>query len=92
MSQKGSLEIKSSPLLRHVPQSRSHRQWVSMLVFNICGEGNTTTSLGCLLQCSTTLTVKFFLVLVWNFLCSSSCSLPLVLPLHTTKNSLPPLT
>lgn len=41
-------------------------------VLNICKEGDSTTSLISLLQCSVTLTVKKFLrTLLWNFLCSS---------------------
>lgn len=39
-------------------------------VLNIPRDGDSTASLGSLIQCSATLTVKkFFLVLVWNFLC-----------------------
>jgi len=49
---------------------------------------DSTTSLGNLCQCSVTLTVKIFHVLVWNFLCSSFRPLLLVLSLHTTKKSL----
>jgi len=39
---------------------------------NISREGDTTTSLGTLFQCSITVKVKqFFLVFSWNFLCFS---------------------
>jgi len=58
--------IESNPLLKQVPYSRLHRK-VSRGVLNI-SRGDSTTSLGSLFQCS--VTVKFFLVLVWNFPCS----------------------
>ena len=79
-------------LLKQSPYSRSRRQ-VSRQVLNISREGNFTTPLGSLFQCSATLTVKkFILMFKWNFLCSSLCSLPLVLLLGTTKKSLAPPT
>ena len=60
-------------------------------VFNISREGDSTTSLGSLFQCSVTLRgKKFFLVFRRNFLCFSLCPLPLVLSLGTTEKSLAP--
>ena len=48
---KGLLEtIKSNPLLKQVPYSRSHRK-VSRWVFSISREGDSTTPLGSLFQC-----------------------------------------
>lgn len=53
--------------------------------------GESSTSPGSLSQCSGTLKLKkFFLVFVWNFLCSNLCPLSLVLLLGTTENSLAP--
>ena len=50
-----------------------------------------TTSLGNLLQCSVTLTVKeWFLMFRWNILCFSLWPLPLVLALSTIEKALAP--
>ena len=58
---------------------------------NISREGDSTTSLGSLLQGSVTLRVKkFFLMFRRNFLCFSLCPLPLVLSLGTTGKNLAP--
>ena len=70
--------------------SRLHRNF-SRRVLNISREGDSTTSLGSLPQCSVTLRgKKFFLMFRWNFLCFSLCPLPLVLSLGTTEKSLAP--
>ena len=62
-----------------VTYSRLHRT-ASRRVLNISREGDSTTSLGSLFQCSITLRVKkFFLTFSWSFLCFSLCLLPLVL-------------
>lgn len=70
-------------------QSRAVREsWKS----EVCREElkvDLITSLGHLLQCLTTLTVKgFFLMLKWNLLYFSLCPLPLALSLSTTEKSL----
>jgi len=71
-----------------VSYSRLHWKALRQLL-NIPREGDTTTSLGNLFQCSTTLKVKkLFLMFIWNFPCSSLCPLPLVLLLGTTERSL----
>jgi len=58
-------------------------------VLNISREGDSTTSLGSLFQCSITFRgKKFFLMFSWNFPCFSLCPLPLVLLLGTTEKSL----
>jgi len=58
---------------------------------SISREGDSTTSLGSLFQCSATLQIKkFFLMFSWNFLCFSLCPLPIVLSLGTTEKSLAP--
>jgi len=65
-----------------VTQSRLHKT-LSRRVLNISREGDSTTSLGSLGQCSVTLRgKKFFLTFSWNFLgfgffsnCSCSCVL-----------------
>jgi len=63
---------------------------VSRWVLNI-SKGDSTGSVGSLLQCSATLTVKkFLLMLVWYFLCSTLSPVPLVLLLHITEKSLAP--
>ena len=55
-----------------VTYSRLHRT-LSRQVLNISREGESTTSLGNLFQCSITLKVKkFFLMFSWNFLCFRS--------------------
>ena len=53
------LERSLSPtsLPKHVPYGRLHR-WASNQILNISIEGDSTTSLGNLFQCSVTLTVK----------------------------------
>ena len=69
-----------------VTQSRLHKT-LSRWVLNVSREGEPTTSLGILLQCSVTLRVKkFFFMFSWNFLCFSLCPLPLVL--GTTEKSM----
>ena len=59
------------PPAKAVPYSRLHRK-ASTWVLSISRGGDCTTSLGSLCQDSVTLPVKkFFLIFVWNFLCSS---------------------
>jgi len=78
------------PCRSRVIYSRLHRT-LSRWVLNISREGDSTTSLGNLFQCSITLRVKkFFLMFRRNFLCFGLCPLPLVLSLGTTENSLAP--
>ena len=73
-----------------VTYSRLHRT-LSRQGLNISREGDSTTSLGNLLQYSVTLRVKkFFLMFRRNFLSLSLCPLPLVLSLGTTEKSLAP--
>ena len=60
-----------TPLLKQVPHSRSRRK-ASRWVLNVSRGGDSTISLGSLFQCSVTLTVMNFFVIVWNFVCSSS--------------------
>jgi len=73
-----------------VAYSRLHRTTFRR-VLNISREGDSTTSLGSLCQCSFTLRgKKFFLMFRRNFLCFSVCPLPLVLSLDTTEKSLAP--
>lgn len=80
------------PLLKLVPCSKLHRK-ASRWILNIFKEGNSTTSLGSLFQCSVTLKVKkLSFMFVWNFLCYSLCPLSFVLSLSTTKKSLGPHT
>ena len=72
----------STSLLKQVPSSRLHRKAFRQ-VLSISRERDATTSLGSLFQYSVTFKVKnFFIVLVWNFLCSSLCQWPLVLLLE----------
>ena len=79
-----------TPCRSRVTQSRLHRT-LSRRVLSISREGDSTTSLGSLRQGSVTLRVKkFFLMFRRNFLCFSSCPLPLVLSLGTTEKSLAP--
>ena len=79
-----------TPCQSRVTYSRLHRT-LSRWVLNISREGDATTSLGNLFQCSITLRgKKFFLMFRWNFLCFSLCPLPLVLLLGTTEKSLAP--
>ena len=78
------------PCRSRVTYSRLHRTSYRQ-VFNISREGDSTTSLGSLFQCSVTLRgKKFFLMFRRNFLCFSLCPLPLVLSLGTTGKSLAP--
>lgn len=57
-------------------------------VLNVSREGDPTTSLGILFQCSIALTVrKIFLIFMWNLLCSSLHPLPFVLSLDVTEKS-----
>ena len=80
--------MRSSTSNPSVPFSSSHR-WASRCVLYISKEGYSTTSLGNLLLCCITFTIKnFFCMFVWNFLCSSFRPLLLVLSLHTTEKSL----
>lgn len=80
--------IKSNTLLKQFPYSSLHRK-ASSSVLNISREADSMISLGSLFQCSVTLTVKkFFLLLLCNILCHIFCPLPLVLSLHITENSL----
>jgi len=76
------------PCRSRVTYSRLHRT-LSRWVLNTAREGNSTTSLGSLFQCSVTLRgKKFFLMFRRNFLCFNLCPLPLVLSLGTTEKSL----
>lgn len=55
------------------------------------GEGDSSNSLGNLLQCSVTLMVKkFFLLFRQNLLCCRVCLLPLTLLLGTSEKNLAP--
>ena len=73
-----------------VTYSRLHRN-LSRQILNISREGDSTTSLGSLFQCSVTLRgKKFFLLFRRNFLCLSLCPLPLVLQGLPTSRKLPP--
>ena len=57
--------LSPTPLLKPVPYNRSHRS-ASRRVLNISTEGDSTSSLGNLFQCSVTLTKKkFFHMLVF---------------------------
>jgi len=78
------------PCRSRVTYSRLHRI-LSRWVLNISREGDSTTYLGSLFQCSVTLRgKKFFLMFRRNFLCFNLCPLPLVLSLGTTEKSLAP--
>ena len=87
------------PLKDHLVQShcwsrytyiRSHRN-MFRLVLSVSRVGDPTTLLGSLFQYSVTLTIKkFFLIFMWNLLCSSLHPLPLVLSLDVTEKSLTP--
>ena len=58
---------------------------------NIFKDGDSTTPLDNLCQCSVSLTAKqCFLIFRWSHLCFSVCPLPLVLLLDTTEKSLAP--
>ena len=73
--------LVQTPHRSRVTYSRLHRT-LSRRVLNISREGDSTTSLGSLFQCSVTLRgKKFFLMFRQNFLCFSLCLLPLVLSL-----------
>lgn len=80
----------SSPTFHKAVPLRKLHGLVSRRVLNISWEGDFTTSLGSLCQCSDTLTVKFFLTLIWNFLCSSLCPLLFVQSLGSAEKSLVP--
>ena len=85
---KGPQDQSLTLLLRQVPYNMLHRQTFRWVV-NFSIEGDSTTSLGNLFQCSITLTVmNFFFMFVWNILCSSFRPLLLILLLRTTKKSL----
>ena len=73
------LEIpETNSLLKQFPCNKSHLQ-VSGWVLHILAERDSKTSLSNLFQCSIILNVKkFFLMFVWNFLCSSFRPLHLV--------------
>ena len=87
--QKG-CHLVQPPCQRRVTQSRLHRN-SSRQVLNISTEGESTTPLDSLFQCSISLRAKkFFPVFRYNFLCFSLCPLPLVLSLGTTEKSLAP--
>ena len=61
----------------------------SMWVLNISREGDSTTSLGNLFQCSVTVTVKKCpLIFSQNFLCFSLYLLPLIFSLGTNEKRL----
>ena len=76
------------PPAKAVPWSKLHRK-VSRQIWSVSRQGDSTASLGSLFQCSVILTVKkFFLLLRWDFLCSSLYPLPLVMLLGTTKMSM----
>jgi len=73
-----------TPLLK-----QGHLQQAAQDLVQADREGDSTTSLGSLFQCSVTLRgKKFFLMFRWNLLCFSLCPLPLVLSLGTTEKSL----
>ena len=75
---KGSLEISLFIPLQ-VLYNRLYRK-TSREVLSISREGDSTTSLGSLFQCSAIHEVKkFFLIFRWNLLCSSLCPLPLII-------------
>jgi len=79
-----------TPFQSRVTYSRLHKM-LSGWVLIISREGDSTTSLGSLGQCSIILRgKKFFLMFSWNFLCFSLCPLPLVLSLGTAEKSLAP--
>jgi len=66
--------LVNPPAKERVTYSRLHRT-VSRQVLNISREGESTTPLGSLFQCSVTLRVKkFFLMFRWNS-CVSLCAL-----------------
>ena len=69
-----------TPCRSRVTYSRLHRT-LSRWILNISREGDSTTSLSSLFQCSVTLRgKKFFLMFRRNFLCFSLCPLPLCHP------------
>jgi len=79
-----------TPCRSRVTYSRPQRT-LSRWVLNISREGDSTTSLGSLFQCSVILRgKKFFLLFRWNFLCFSLCPLPLGLSMGTTEMNLAP--
>jgi len=79
-----------TPLPKQGHLQQLHRN-LSRRVLNISTEGDSTSSLRSLFQCSVTLRgKKFFLMFRRNFLCFGLCPLPLVLSLATTEKSLAP--
>ena len=76
-----------APLLKQVPLEQAAQDHIQV-GFEISGEGQSTTSLGSLFQCSVRVK-KFFLMFIWNFLCCSLCPLPLVLSLAPLKRVWP---
>ena len=88
---KGPLWSSSPPPLPKQGLLQQAAQDLVQWVFNISREGDSTTSLGSLFQCSVTLRgKKFLLMLRRNFLCFRLYPLPLVLSLGTTEKSLAP--
>ena len=76
------------PCRSRVTYSRLHRT-AFRRVLNISREGDSTTSLGSLFQCSVTLRgKKFFLMFRSTCLCFSLCPLPIVLSLGISVSSL----
>ena len=82
---KGPLEITEfNPMLKGGFLQQVEQK--SVLAGLLSREGESTTSLGSLLECFVTFKVKkFFLVFVWNFLCSSLCPMLNVLSVGTTE-------
>lgn len=76
-------------LLQPLPQHREQGvQNCIRVAFEHLQGGDCTTSLGYPCQCFLTHTAqKCFLMLRWNLLCSSLCTLPLILVLDTPENS-----
>ena len=82
----GTSRDQVQPPAKAVNQSRLHKK-ASRWVLNISVEGDSTTSLGNLLQCSVTLTEKkFFCTFVFSFLRPTFRSLLLLFSLHTEKS------
>ena len=78
------------PCSSRVTHSRLPRT-MSRRLLSTSKDGDSTTSLGSLCQCSATLTVtECFLMFRGNLLCVSLCPLPLVLSLGTAGKSLAP--
>ena len=78
--------VQSNPLLK---ASAGCPELCPVRFFNTSKDGDSTTSLGNLLQCSTIPTVKKFgLTFKWHLLYFSLCPWPLVLSRDTTEKSL----